>query len=84
MIVTYIGGPLHGTHKKTDDLPNRIWVDNPDGTKFLYELRQQGGSGVGNRPIIWTHATYGPVGISMTEFLELSRDIYPPEDIDDA
>lgn len=64
MIVTYIGGPLHGTHKKTDDVPNRIWADNGDGTKFLYEVRQQDGFGVGDRPISWAHTTYAPVGIS--------------------
>ena len=78
MIVTFLGGPLHGTHGRRDDAPNRIAVASENGTQFTYELRQQTGDGVGNGPIVWSHTTYAPVGIPISEFFDLSQGVFPP------
>ncbi|KRG71002.1 hypothetical protein ABB29_04030 [Pseudoxanthomonas dokdonensis] len=77
MIVTFVGGPLNGTHETREDVPQLVTVDG-EGGPFVYELRQQSGGSTGNRPIEWQHSTYAPKGISMIEFFELSRAVPPP------
>ena len=83
MIVTFVGGPWHGRHEQRDDVPNRIWADDPNSEtgKFLYELRQQTGSGVSTNPIVWSHTIYAPVGISIEEFFQISKEVPIPFDL---
>ncbi len=83
MIVTFIGGPWNGKHEKREEVPDRIWVDDPNSIngKFLYELRQQTGGGVSTSPIVWSHTIYAPVGVSIEEFFELSKQVPIPFDM---
>jgi hypothetical protein len=58
MNVTFIGGPLHGSHEEPDETPERLWVPDANGGQFLYARRLTNWEGVGNRNLIPQHFTY--------------------------
>lgn len=82
MIVSFVGGPLHGRHEYRQDVPDRIVVEDLEG-RYVYEMRQQSGGAAVTDIIRWTHSTYALEGMPLDEFFRLSRDVYPPLSIKD-
>jgi hypothetical protein len=81
MRATFLGGPRHGQTVDMDPAPNRLWVDNPDGSKFLYSVKSEDLEAVGTRPLKTRHTWYAKANIEDEEFYEL-RDSIPQPDID--
>ena len=61
VLVTYVGGPLHGQRHHLDSAPQQLWRELPDGAALLYACRMQSGE----------HAVYAPVGMAEHVFLDL-------------
>ncbi|MCL1633529.1 hypothetical protein M2650_02560 [Luteimonas sp. SX5] len=81
MIVTFIGGPLHETHVKWDDTPNRYWAETAEGVKVLYEWRCESGMGIGSNPIVYTHAIYAVFDMPEDEYRRLLEQVEMPSDL---
>ncbi len=68
VIVTFVGGPLHGLQQVLDAPPAQLWRDLPNGSALLYQCRWQ--SADGNR-----RAVYSPVAMSEHAYRELLQTV---------
>lgn len=67
VIVTFVGGPLHGLQQRLDAPPEQVWRDLPNGSALLYG-RRWASAPVGDTP---SCAVYSPVGMSEHAYREL-------------
>jgi hypothetical protein len=68
VIVTFVGGPLHGLQQELDAPPERFWRDLPNGSALLYGCRWRSDATGG-------HAVYSPVGMSPHAYRELLQTV---------
>ncbi|WP_036169749.1 hypothetical protein [Noviluteimonas dokdonensis] len=68
VIVTFVGGPLHGLQQALDSPAEQFWRDLPNGSALLYGRRWMSADDGGDSP---AHAVYSPVGMSEHAFREL-------------
>lgn len=79
MRATFLGGPRHGNTLDVESTPDRIWVDNEDGTKFLYAIKSEDLEGVGALPLRTHHVWYAEANIDDQKFYALQRSVTWPE-----
>ena len=76
VIVTFVGGPLHGMQQELDAPPEQFWRDLPNGSALLYGRRwcsgDAGGSVSRDVPM---YAVYSPVGMSEHAYRELLQTV---------
>jgi hypothetical protein len=76
VIVTFVGGPLHGMQQALDAPPEQFWRDLPNGSALLYGRRwcsgDAGGSVSRDVPM---YAVYSPVGMSEHAYRELLQTV---------
>ena len=76
VIVTFVGGPLHGMQQALDAPPEQFWRDLPNGSALLYGRRwcsgDPDGSVAHDTPM---YAVYSPVGMSEHAYRELLQTV---------
>ena len=76
VIVTFVGGPLHGMQQKLDAPPEQFWRDLPNGSALLYGRRwcssDSREAATDDAPV---YAVYSPVGMSEHAYRELLQTV---------
>ena len=73
VLVTFVGGPLHGTQRLMTALEPTFWQVIPSGGAVMYERRIVGDSDA----LRIGGIVYSPVGLSENAFQDLSRSWKP-------
>jgi hypothetical protein len=75
VLVTFVGGPLHGAQREL--IPSEhIEHPLPDGGQMRYERRVLLASRPDRSPeLVWMHIAYAPLGMSDWAFFDLARSL---------
>ena len=66
-VVTFVGGPLHGTVRACDAVEGPVWHTLPDGQVAVYGPRCSG-----SEPALARRILYAPIGMADSVYVRMA------------